>query len=80
MISVLRANRPKPPKSAIWAAATAPSRCCEIFDGAPKSYTYHKVVQHFPITQGSAHLPEARAPLVPPPSPPALSPRRRKMC
>ena len=69
MISDLRANRPKQtrPKSAIWAAATAPSPCCEIFDGAPKSYTYHKVMQHFPITQVSAHLPEARAPLVPPP-------------
>eukprot|EP00966_Prymnesium_polylepis_P315092 7280904-Prymnesium_polylepis.1 len=31
-------------------------------------------MHHSPITQGSAHLPEARVPLVPPPSPPALSP------
>ena len=30
-------------------------------NSAPKSYTYHKAMQHFPITQGSAHLPEARA-------------------
>ena len=69
-LSVLRANRHKPPNSRIWAAATSPSPRCEIFDSAPKCHTYHKVMQHSPTTQGSAHLPEkhVRAPLVPPPS------------
>eukprot|EP00966_Prymnesium_polylepis_P258041 5960424-Prymnesium_polylepis.1 len=58
-ISVLRANRPKPPKSAIWAAVTPPSPRCKIFHVAPECCTYHGVMHHFPITQGSAHLPEA---------------------
>ena len=67
-ISVLRADRSKPPKSAIWAAATPPSPRCKIFDGAPKSYIYYMVPQHSQTTQGSAHLPEARAPLMPLPA------------
>eukprot|EP00966_Prymnesium_polylepis_P301425 6964379-Prymnesium_polylepis.1 len=51
-----------------------PSPRCEIFDGVPKSCTYHKVMQHSPTTQGSAHLQVAHAPLVQLPPPPALSP------
>eukprot|EP00966_Prymnesium_polylepis_P003339 76701-Prymnesium_polylepis.1 len=49
---------------------------CEIVDSPPNCHTYHMIAQHSPTAQGSAHLPEARAPLVPPhhpapPSPPA---------
>ena len=66
-ISVLRANRPNRPQIPHLGARAPHGRPCGIFDGAPESCTYYMISQHSPITQGSAHLPEARVPLVPPP-------------
>eukprot|EP00966_Prymnesium_polylepis_P311888 7206755-Prymnesium_polylepis.1 len=56
---------------------------CEIIDGAPKSCTYHKVIQHSPTTQLARQRTSARSTCAScaAPPPPALSPRqRRKMC
>jgi hypothetical protein len=67
MISVLRANRPNRLQIPHLGGGATHGRPCGIFDGAPKSCTYCMISQHSPITQGSAHLQVARAPLVPPP-------------